>query len=269
MESKGRILIFTGDGKGKTTAALGMALRAHGHGMPVAVIQFVKSDVKTGEFAVLSRLPGVEIFVTGLGFVPPEADPLFPDHRRAAEEGLRIASEAACSGRYGLVILDEGCYAAARNLVYRSSGHPRPEGSGPRRHHRPDRKGGDKGAHRRRRYGFRDPLREARIRYRPQSPKGGGVLMARCPTLVIAGTHSGSGKSPLALALNWALTLRGLAVQTFKVGRNLPRPHLPCPRLGPALLQSAGWPAGSLSAPFSNGPRRMPNCAGRGCHGAL
>ena len=72
MESKGRILIFTGDGKGKTTAALGMALRAHGHGMPVAIIQFVKSDVKTGEFAVLSRLPGVEIFVTGLGFVPPE-----------------------------------------------------------------------------------------------------------------------------------------------------------------------------------------------------
>ena len=117
MNEKGRILIFTGDGKGKTTAALGMALRAHGHGMPVAVIQFVKSDVKTGEFAVLSRLPGVEIFVTGLGFVPPKDDPLFAEHRRAAEEGLRIASEAACSGRYGLVILDEGCYAVARHLI--------------------------------------------------------------------------------------------------------------------------------------------------------
>ena len=117
MDEKGRILIFTGDGKGKTTAALGMALRAHGHGIPVAIIQFVKSDVKTGEFAVLSRLPGVEIFVTGRGFVPPETDPLFADHRRAAAEGLRIASEAACSGRYGLVILDEGCYAVARNLI--------------------------------------------------------------------------------------------------------------------------------------------------------
>ena len=56
MNEKGRILIFTGDGKGKTTAALGMALRAHGHGIPVAIIQFVKSDVKTGEFAVLSVL---------------------------------------------------------------------------------------------------------------------------------------------------------------------------------------------------------------------
>ncbi|MBU1184706.1 MAG: cob(I)yrinic acid a,c-diamide adenosyltransferase [Proteobacteria bacterium] len=117
MSEEGRILIFTGDGKGKTTAALGMALRAHGHGTPVAVIQFVKSDVKTGEFAALSKLPGVEIFVAGLGFVPPETDPRFADHRRAAQEGLRIASEAASSGRYGLVILDEGCYAVARNLV--------------------------------------------------------------------------------------------------------------------------------------------------------
>jgi cob(I)alamin adenosyltransferase len=117
MGEEGRVLIFTGDGKGKTTAALGMALRAHGHGIPVAIVQFVKSDVKTGDFTVLSRLPGVEIFVTGRGFVPPETDPRFAEHRRAAEEGLRIASEAACSGRYGLVILDEICYAVSRTLV--------------------------------------------------------------------------------------------------------------------------------------------------------
>ena len=117
MSEEGRILIFTGDGKGKTTAALGMAIRAHGHAIPVAIIQFVKSDVKTGEFAVLSKLPGVEIFVTGRGFVPAESDPRFAEHRVAAQEGLRIASEAACSGRYGLVILDEGCYAVARNLI--------------------------------------------------------------------------------------------------------------------------------------------------------
>jgi cob(I)alamin adenosyltransferase len=121
MDEKGRILIFTGDGKGKTTAALGMAIRARGHGIPVAIIQFVKSDLKTGEFAVLSSLPGVEIFVTGRGFVPPETDPRFADHRSAAEEGLRIASEAACSGRYGMVILDEGCYAVARRLIAEAS----------------------------------------------------------------------------------------------------------------------------------------------------
>jgi cob(I)alamin adenosyltransferase len=117
MEEQGRILIVTGDGKGKTTAAMGMALRAYGHGIPVAIIQFVKSDVKTGEFNALSKLPGVQFFVTGRGFVPAESDPRFEEHRRAAEEGLRIASEAACSGRYGLVILDEVCYAVTRKLI--------------------------------------------------------------------------------------------------------------------------------------------------------
>ncbi len=114
---QGRILIFTGDGKGKTTAALGMALRAHGHKIPVAIVQFVKSDVKTGEFAALRRLSRIEILVAGLGFVPPETDPCFADHCRAAEGGLRIAAEMARSGRYGLVILDEGCYAVARHLL--------------------------------------------------------------------------------------------------------------------------------------------------------
>ena len=117
MNGEGRILVFTGDGKGKTTAALGMALRAHGHDIPVAVIQFVKSDAQTGEFAALKGMAGVEIVVAGLGFVPPNTDPRFADHRRAAEEGLYIASGAACSGRFGLVILDELCYAVARDLV--------------------------------------------------------------------------------------------------------------------------------------------------------
>ena len=117
MKDAGRILIFTGDGKGKTTAALGMALRAHGHGIPVAVIQFVKSDTETGEFAALKGMADVEIVVTGLGFVPRPTDPRFADHCRAAEEGLRIAAEAALSGRYGLVVFDEVCTAVALKLL--------------------------------------------------------------------------------------------------------------------------------------------------------
>lgn len=117
MGVAGRILIFTGDGKGKTTAALGMVLRAHGHGIPIKVIQFVKSDTDTGEFAALSRMAGVEIVVTGLGFVPRPTDPRFTDHRRAAEEGLRIAAEAASSGRCGLVVLDEVCTAVMLKLL--------------------------------------------------------------------------------------------------------------------------------------------------------
>jgi cob(I)alamin adenosyltransferase len=117
MGDAGRILIFTGDGKGKTTAALGMLLRAHGHGIKVSVIQFVKADRETGEFAALQEMAGVEIVVTGLGFVPRPSDPRFADHCRAAEEGLRIAAEAASSGRYGLVILDEVCTAVALKLL--------------------------------------------------------------------------------------------------------------------------------------------------------
>jgi cob(I)alamin adenosyltransferase len=117
MGDAGRILIFTGDGKGKTTAALGMLLRAHGHGIPAAVIQFVKSDRETGEFVALQEMAGVEIVVTGRGFVPRPTDPRFADHCRAAEEGLRIAAEAASSGRFGLVVLDEVCTAVSLKLL--------------------------------------------------------------------------------------------------------------------------------------------------------
>jgi cob(I)alamin adenosyltransferase len=62
-------------------------------------------------------MAGVEIVVTGLGFVPRPTDPRFPDHCRAAEEGLRLAGEAALSGRYGLVVLDEVCMAVALKLL--------------------------------------------------------------------------------------------------------------------------------------------------------
>jgi cob(I)alamin adenosyltransferase len=117
MGNANRILIFTGDGKGKTTAALGMALRSHGHGMPVAVIQFVKADRETGEFAALRQMAGCQIATTGLGFVPRQNDPRFAEHRLAAQEGLRIATEKLRSGRFPLVILDEVCMAVSLALL--------------------------------------------------------------------------------------------------------------------------------------------------------
>jgi cob(I)alamin adenosyltransferase len=120
MSNSGRVLLFTGDGKGKTTAALGMALRAIGHGMKVKIIQFVKADASTGEIAALSMLPGVEIVQTGRGFVPPESSPHVAEHRQAAEEGLKVAVEAIASGAYSLVVLDEICFAVARHLVAES-----------------------------------------------------------------------------------------------------------------------------------------------------
>lgn len=117
MRSPARTLIFTGDGKGKTTAALGMVLRASGHGMVVKIIQFVKSDSSTGELAACGRLPGVEIVQTGRGFIPKPESARFTGHREAAGAGLRIAGEALASGRYDLVVLDEICTAVAKGLI--------------------------------------------------------------------------------------------------------------------------------------------------------
>ncbi len=117
----GRILLFTGEGKGKTTAALGMALRASGHGMRTLILQFIKANSSTGEIAGCAYLPGVEIFQTGLGLVPNEKNPRFAEHRRAAQEGLGLAVEAISSRRYDLIILDEICTAVTKGFLEEAS----------------------------------------------------------------------------------------------------------------------------------------------------
>lgn len=121
MKHPERLLIFTGDGKGKTTAALGMALRAAGHGQPVLIIQFVKSDSTTGETAAVARLPEVEIVQLGCGFLPRTDGPAMDSHRQAALAALAAAREALQSGRYRLVILDE-VFIALRAGLLTSSG---------------------------------------------------------------------------------------------------------------------------------------------------
>jgi len=72
-----RIILFTGDGKGKTTAALGMVLRASGHGLRCLFVQFIKAAGETGELSACRHLPGVEILQAGLGFIPDETNPAF------------------------------------------------------------------------------------------------------------------------------------------------------------------------------------------------
>jgi len=117
MKDTRRFLLFIGDGKGKTTAALGMTLRAVGHGMRVLFLQFIKADTSTGEIAAVRNLPGVEFAQMGRGFAPPPTDPGFADHRAAAEEGLRRASAALQSRNYDLVVLDEVCTAVSLGLL--------------------------------------------------------------------------------------------------------------------------------------------------------
>lgn len=116
-DQKPRILIFTGDGKGKTTAALGMAFRASGHGLRSCIIQFIKSDTTVGEIAAAANSKTIEIHTMGLGFVPPSDDPQLASHCSAAEAGLRKAAEVLASGQFSLVILDEICPAVAHGLI--------------------------------------------------------------------------------------------------------------------------------------------------------
>lgn len=119
-DTRVRILIFTGDGKGKTTAALGMVLRAAGHGIKTAVLQFIKSDASTGECESVKLLPGVTLEQYGRGFVPRPDSPAFETHRQAAHAGLIAARKAIAESDAELIVLDEICVALAHDLITES-----------------------------------------------------------------------------------------------------------------------------------------------------
>ena len=111
---RGQVLLFTGEGKGKTTAAFGVALRAVGRGWKVSMIQFTKmgewpKGEPMGEISGAARLaPDFEVISTGIGFVNIFGDPFtLEEHRDAAQQGLALAREKIDSGTFELVILDE------------------------------------------------------------------------------------------------------------------------------------------------------------------
>lgn len=120
-KNKGLLIVYTGDGKGKTTAALGMTIRAVGYDWQVSIIQFVKGSWKYGELDGLKRLaPNVELNVMGEGFVGIIDDTKSIDeHRRAARQAYELALEKITSGKYNLVILDELNVAINLGLVSR------------------------------------------------------------------------------------------------------------------------------------------------------
>jgi cob(I)alamin adenosyltransferase len=105
MLGVGRIIVHTGDGKGKTTAAFGAALRASGHGLKTAIVQFIKGTWDYGETRALEAVPNIEVTRIGSGFTWLAEDPAEP--RRLAQEAWRLARDLALSDRYDLLILDE------------------------------------------------------------------------------------------------------------------------------------------------------------------
>jgi cob(I)alamin adenosyltransferase len=116
---KGLLVIYTGNGKGKTTAALGMCVRAVGYNWKICIIQFVKGSWKYGELKGIKRLePNVDLRIVGEGFVGIIDDTKdFEEHREAAKKGIKMAAEIIKSGEYRLVILDELNVALDLGLV--------------------------------------------------------------------------------------------------------------------------------------------------------
>lgn len=106
---KGLLIVFTGNGKGKTTAALGMALRAAGHGLKVCCVQFIKGGWRYGELDAVKRFAGlIELHAMGRGFTW-KSDNIEED-ARLAREAWAFAREKIASGGYHTVILDEFTY---------------------------------------------------------------------------------------------------------------------------------------------------------------
>jgi len=104
---RGLVIVYTGDGKGKTTAAMGLALRAAGYGRRVLVVQFVKVWF-TGEKGGFEHLPNVDFVQAGKGFYKILGDKLPPEeHVAAARAALEYARERILMGGYDVVVLDE------------------------------------------------------------------------------------------------------------------------------------------------------------------
>lgn len=105
---RGLIVVITGYGKGKTTSALGMALRACGHGLRTCIIQFMKGDLYAGEWDAVKQLESVELIATGKGFCGIQGN-LYPfeEHRANAQEAIRLVKEKIASGEFNIVIMDE------------------------------------------------------------------------------------------------------------------------------------------------------------------
>jgi len=111
----GLVLLFTGNGKGKTTAALGMALRAVGHGLRVRMVQFLKADTDTGECLAAARLgPLFSLETLGCGFV---LGPWGEDDIRAARDAWDAAAKALGDPSWNLVILDEVTYCIREGVL--------------------------------------------------------------------------------------------------------------------------------------------------------
>jgi len=119
MADDGLVIVYTGNGKGKTTAALGLVVRALGYNQKICMIQFIKGSWHYGELDSAKRLgPEFELLTIGKGFVG-IIDDESPrtEHEKTAQEAIRISMEKTVSNKYDIIILDEVNYAINLNLI--------------------------------------------------------------------------------------------------------------------------------------------------------
>jgi cob(I)alamin adenosyltransferase len=119
VSNGGIVIVYTGNGKGKTTASLGVALRAVGHGLKVCMVQFIKGEWHYGELNSLKKLePDFELIVAGKGFIGIiDDDHAFEEHVRAAKTALDIVEHKMSLDIFDIIILDEINYAVHLGLL--------------------------------------------------------------------------------------------------------------------------------------------------------
>ena len=113
---KGLVQVYTGNGKGKTSAAFGLALRAIGRGLKVYIIQFIKGGFDYGELYVVDKLPNLKLKAFGQGKFVTQFPPSKKDIE-IAKEALELAKKIVKSGEYDVVILDEINVAMSLRLI--------------------------------------------------------------------------------------------------------------------------------------------------------
>ena len=103
------MVVITGYGKGKTTAALGIAVRACGHDMKICIIQFMKGDLYAGEWDGVKKMGcQIELISTGKGFCGIQGNPYpYKEHKENAQEAIRLVHQKMESGQCEILVLDE------------------------------------------------------------------------------------------------------------------------------------------------------------------
>jgi len=121
MKKNGLVLVHTGEGKGKTTAAIGLAVRAWGDGFRILILQFIKGSWKYGELAALKALAEIdgriEIRPSGIGFTRKATAEEMTTHRKKAQAALQEAASEMTSGQWDMIVLDEINYALKFGLL--------------------------------------------------------------------------------------------------------------------------------------------------------